>query len=150
NVVDLAQFRPGSQPRDPARVHLVVTRNLEPIYGIGAAIEAFAIVRRTIEGAVLTIAGEGPERPRLERLAAELGVSDKVKFAGRLDRSAMAALYRDADLMLNPSTVDNMPNSILEAYAAGVPVVSTDAGGIPYIARNEETALLVPAGDVRS
>ena len=150
NVVDLSQFHPGSKPRDAARVQIVVTRNLEPIYDIGTAIEAFAILGRRIEGAVLTIAGEGPERERLIERAASLGVADKVRFSGRLERTAMANLYRGADLMLNASTVDNMPNSILEAYAAGVPVVSTDAGGIPYIARNGETALLVPARDARA
>jgi glycosyltransferase involved in cell wall biosynthesis len=62
----------------------------------------------------------------------------------------MAELYRSADAMLNPSTVDNMPNSILEAYASGVPVVSTRVGGIPFIARDGETALLVPAHGVEA
>jgi glycosyltransferase involved in cell wall biosynthesis len=98
----------------------------------------------------MTVAGEGPERTRLEELAVRLGIADKVRFAGRLGRDAMAALYRDADLMLNASTVDNMPNAILEAYATGVPVVSTNAGGIPHIARDGDTALLVPAGDAQA
>ena len=56
----------------------------------------------------------------------------------------MAALYRGADLMLNPSTVDNMPNSVLEALASGVAVVSTDVGGVPYLVEDGKTALLVP------
>lgn len=57
----------------------------------------------------------------------------------------MAALYRDADLTLNPSRVDNMPVSVLEAMACGVPVVTTDVGGIPFLVSHERTALLVPA-----
>jgi glycosyltransferase involved in cell wall biosynthesis len=125
----------------------VVTRNLEAIYDVGTALRAFALIAARRPDATLTIAGEGPAEAQLRALAAQLEVSSRVAFCGRLDRPAMAALYRSADLMLNPSTVDNMPNSILEAYAAGVPVVSTDVGGIPYIARNEESALLVPPGD---
>jgi glycosyltransferase involved in cell wall biosynthesis len=59
----------------------------------------------------------------------------------------MAALYRTASVVLNPSRVDNMPNSVLEAMASGAPVVSTNAGGVPFIVRNGETGLLVPPGD---
>ncbi|MPZ46004.1 MAG: glycosyltransferase [Betaproteobacteria bacterium] len=145
NVVDLDQFRPNPERRASGRIHVIVTRNLEALYDIDTALKAFALLGERVRGGVLTIAGEGPERLRLAKLAAELGIGEQVDFAGRLDRNAMAALYRDATVMLNPSTVDNMPNVILEAYAAGVPVVSTDVGGIPYIARDGETALLVPA-----
>jgi len=53
-------------------------------------------------------------------------------------------LYRSADLMLNPSTVDNMPISILEALASGIPVVSTDVGGVPFVVEDGSTALLIP------
>jgi glycosyltransferase involved in cell wall biosynthesis len=56
----------------------------------------------------------------------------------------MAALYRNADVMLNPSLVDNMPNSVLESLACGVPVVSTNVGGVPYLVDDGRTALLVP------
>jgi len=58
----------------------------------------------------------------------------------------MASLYRDADVVVNPSLVDNMPNSVLEALASGVPVVSTNVGGVPYIVRDGATALLVRPG----
>jgi glycosyltransferase involved in cell wall biosynthesis len=149
NVVDLSLFHPASIRRHEQQAHIVVTRNLEPIYGIDTALQAFAIVSSRMS-ARMTVAGEGPERTRLEELAVRLGIADKVRFAGRLGRDAMAALYRDADLMLNASTVDNMPNAILEAYATGVPVVSTNAGGIPHIARDGDTALLVPAGDAQA
>ena len=59
----------------------------------------------------------------------------------------MAALYRSADIVLNPSLADNMPNSVLEALASGVPVVSTNVGGVPYIVQDQVTALLVPPTD---
>ncbi|HNH62598.1 MAG TPA: glycosyltransferase family 4 protein, partial [Thauera aminoaromatica] len=95
----------------------------------------------------LSIAGSGPEAAALAALAQELGIAERVRFTGRLDREQMAALYRDADLMLNPSRVDNMPNAILEALASGLPVVTTDVGGIPFIVTQGHTAMLVPPDD---
>ncbi len=144
NIVDLQRFRPAdAAPRGSAR--LLVARNLEPIYDNATALRAFALLSRARPDATLTVAGSGPQLAELQALAAELGVSGRVTFTGRLDRDAMAAAYREADVLLNPSLVDNMPNSLLEAMASGVPVVSTDVGGVPFIVTHERTALLVPA-----
>jgi glycosyltransferase involved in cell wall biosynthesis len=147
NIVDLELFRPAAAGERKAEAHIVVARNLEPIYDIGAAIRAMARLRETLPKARMSIAGSGPERPALEALAAELGVTGAVTFAGRLERREMASLYRSADAVLNPARVDNMPNSVLEALASGVPVVSTNVGGVPYIVEHGRTALLVDAGD---
>lgn len=100
-----------------------------------------------IPGARLSVAGEGPERLRLEALAGELGIDHCVTFVGRLDLEGMRALYESADLMLNASRVDNMPNALLEAMSAGVPIVTTDAGGIPYMVKNGESALITQIGN---
>ena len=144
NIVDLQRFRPRAADAAPrAGVRLLVARNLEPIYDNATALRAFALLRRP--DAALTVAGSGPQLAELQALAAQLGVADRVTFTGRLDRDAMAAAYRQADVLLNPSLVDNMPNSLLEAMASGVPVVSTDVGGVPFIVTHERTALLVPA-----
>jgi glycosyltransferase involved in cell wall biosynthesis len=150
NIVDLRRF--SSRPvRDFGDApHLVVTRNLESIYDIPTAIRAFARVRAIFPRARLTIAGTGPERAACERIAGELGLAGAVTFAGRIDNDQIAPLYASADAMLNPSTVDNMPISILEAYASGVPVVSTNVGGIPDLATDGVTALLVPAHDAEA
>lgn len=146
NIVDLTRF--GARERGSTDApHLIVTRNLEPIYDIPMAIRAYARVRERYPAARLTVAGTGPERARCESLARELGVADGVSFAGRIDNDQIPELYAGADIALNPSTVDNMPISILEAYASGVPVVTTDVGGIPYIAFHDRTALLVSPGD---
>ena len=144
NIVDLQRFRPGQRSASGAR--LLVARNLEPIYDNATALRAFALLRQQRPDALLTIAGSGPQLVELQALAIQLGVHDAVTFAGRLDRDAMAIAYREADVVLNPSLVDNMPNSLLEAMASGVPVVSTDVGGVPFIAEHERTALLVPPG----
>lgn len=147
NIVDLSRFRFVQRPPFGDAPHLIVTRNLEPIYDIPTAIRAFAIVRQRFPAARLTVAGSGPELDRLRALAGELGLEDCVDFCGRLDNAEIPALYASADCMLNPSTVDNMPISILESFASGVPVVSTDAGGIPDLVDNGASGLLVPVGD---
>lgn len=145
NVVDLARFHPAPA-RAPA-CHLIVTRNLESIYDIPTALRAFVRVRSVHPGATLTVAGSGPELAALQALATALGIANAVRFTGRLDNAAIADLYRDADLLLNPSTVDNAPNSLLEAMASGVPIVTTDVGGIPHLVEDGRTALMVRAGD---
>lgn len=143
NIVNLNRFS-NSAPGRTQRRHLLVARNLEPIYDNETAIRAFAIVHHRHPDARLTIAGSGPEREALNKLVESLGLGEAVTFAGRLDPEAMAAVYRNCDIALNPSRVDNMPNSVLEALACGLPVVSTNVGGVPYIVRDNETALLVP------
>ena len=149
NVVDLARFHPAPERSpNPARAAILVARHLEPLYDNASALRAFAMVRRSVPQARLTICGEGPELARLRALAEALDLHDAVCFAGKTDHAVMAALYREHDLMLNPSLADNMPNSVLEAWASGVPVVSTDVGGIPYLMTHDVNGLLVPPGDV--
>jgi glycosyltransferase involved in cell wall biosynthesis len=145
NVVDLAAFAPGEVVR--GHPHLLVTRNLERIYDIETAIRAFARIVMDFPDARLTVAGAGPEREALEHLARELRLDARLRFTGRLDNAELPSLYREATLLLNASRVDNMPNSLLEAMASGVPIVSTNVGGIPYLVEDGRTALLVPPGE---
>ncbi len=144
NIIDLARFN-NPAPRRSQRRHLVVARNLEPIYDNETAIRAFSTVHRRYPDATLTIAGSGPLAESLQALSDSLGLAGAVSFTGRLDRDAMARVYRESDIAINPSLIDNMPNSVLEALAIGIPVVSTDVGGVPFIVADEQTALLVPA-----
>jgi glycosyltransferase involved in cell wall biosynthesis len=146
NIIDLSRFTPRA-PLPTGAPHLVVARNLEALYDNETAIRAFRIIKANLPAARLTIAGSGPQEQYLRKLVIDSGLGDSVSFAGRLERDAMAALYRSADLMLNPSLADNMPNSVLEAWASGVPVVSTNVGGIPYLATDGVTASLVPPAD---
>ena len=150
NIVDLSRFtfRPVRACGDAP--HLIVTRNLEAIYDIPTALRAFRRVREVFPQATLTVAGSGPELPALQRLVGDWGLQACVSFPGRIDNAAIPALYGRADCMLNPSTVDNMPISILEAMACGVTLVSTDAGGIPDLVDDCRTGCLVPVGDDRA
>ena len=121
-------------------------RNLEPLYNVACTLRAFAIIQRELPHAALIIAGEGSARASLESLAVELQLCN-VEFVGRTPHDAMGALYDRADVYLNSSNIDNMPLSIIEAFAAGLPVVTTDAGGIPLVVRDGENGLLVPRDD---
>ena len=147
NIIDLSRFSPRSPRAFADAPHLVVTRNLEPIYDIATAVRAFACILPAFPAARLTVAGTGPELARLQALVVELGLQENVLFSGRIDNADIPALYAAADCLLNPSTVDNMPISILEAFASGVPVVSSNAGGIPDLVEHGVSGLLVPIGD---
>lgn len=147
NIIDLSRFHARGPYRKGSAPHLLVARNLEPLYDNETAIRAFQCVRAKLPQARLTVAGSGPEEQRLRHFVLAQGLGEAVHFAGRLERDAMASLYRSADLLLNPSLADNMPNSLLEAWASGVPVVSTNVGGIPFFAQDGLNASLVPAAD---
>ena len=147
NIIDVERFRPAASGLLPGKCRIVVTRNLEPIYDIPMALRAFSLIVQAIPDASLVVAGSGPELKVLRSLAAELGIAGRVDFCGSLDRNEIAELYRSASLVLNPSRVDNMPNSVLEAMASGIPVVSTNVGGVPWILRHDISGMLVASGD---
>lgn len=137
------------QPRRKQRgnqFHLIVNRNFEPIYNVACALRAFAIIQAVHPQTQLTLIGDGPQRAQLEHLAATLGLR-QVYFAGQLANQEVIELLRSADLLLNPTNVDNMPISLLEAMAVGIPIVSTDVGGIPYLITNKVNGILVKKND---
>ncbi|MGB0987074.1 MAG: glycosyltransferase family 4 protein [Pseudoalteromonas spongiae] len=126
---------------------IIVTRNLEAIYDVATTIKAFSQIKQEFPKAQLKIAGTGPELNSLTELTEQLSLTDSVEFLGRLAPENMAALYQNAQLMLNASIVDNTPNSIIEALACGTPVISTDVGGIPKLVTDKHDALLVSPTD---
>lgn len=146
NIVDLSRFspRPLGCPNERSRSpRFLVARNLEAIYDVGTAIQAFGRLRCKYPNATLTVAGSGVEESRLRAEARSLGLEGAVVFTGRVESVDMPELYRSADIMLNTSLVDNTPNAILEAWASGVPVVSSDVGGIPHLVTDGITGCLV-------
>src|SRR6185369_1663775 len=121
-------------------------RNFEAHYGVDVVLRAFAIIQQRFPNATLSVAGDGPCRESLQQLAAELKLRD-VEFLGTVTRERMAESYNEADCFLNGSRVDNQPLSILEAFAGGLPVVTTNAGGIPDVVTDGVTALMVEMDD---
>jgi glycosyltransferase involved in cell wall biosynthesis len=144
NVVDLSRF--VFRDRSPLRPRLLSTRNLERHYRVDRTLEAFSMVKARYPNATLTIAGIGRESSRLEALARSLGVED-ITFVGRVEPADMPRLYDEADIFLNSSVVDNQPLSILEAFASGLPVVSTGTGDIGSMVTDGESGVLIPHDD---
>ena len=144
NIIDREQFR--FRLRDPLRPRLLSTRNFEPLYDVASTLRAFALVQRRYPDATLTLVGAGSEDASLRRLAAELGLRG-VTFAGRVAPEDISTYYADADIYVQTPTIDNMPSSILEAFASGLPVVSTEAGGVPAMLTDGVHGLLAPIGD---
>ncbi len=120
NIIDLELFQPRQSVNKSQKYHFIVTRNLEKIYGNDIAIKAFKLILNKYPKSTLTIAGSGPEKNNLEQLVKSLELQDSVYFAGKLERRQMAELYQSADIMLNASTIDNTPNSIIEPLEHGI------------------------------
>ncbi|MGH9350949.1 MAG: glycosyltransferase, partial [Terriglobia bacterium] len=147
NVVDESRFR--YRLRQPLEPRLVCTRGFGAYYRVDQVVRAFARVQQAFPHATLSLPGEGPEEARVRSLVLELGLSG-VDFAGAVPREKMGLYYDRADIFINASWLDNMPLSILEAFAAGTPVVSTAPEGIRYLVRHEQTGLLCEPDDWES
>jgi glycosyltransferase involved in cell wall biosynthesis len=150
NIIDMETFHPAPNLPQGTDFTLVITRNLEPIYGLDTAIRAVALAADQVPSIKLKIAGSGPQQRELLELVQHLGLGQVVSLQGRLERSEIVDLYQNANVMLNPTHVDNMPNSVLEALACGLPVISTNVGGVPFMVQDGDTAVLVDPGDVQA
>jgi glycosyltransferase involved in cell wall biosynthesis len=127
------------EPRTPRRIGTI--GRLEPQTGIDVLVRALA----EVDGASLLVVGDGGERRRLEALAREVGVSERIEWKGWSDtpRSHLASL----DVFVLPSRNEGFPLAVLEALLAETPVVATDVGSVAEAIRDGETGLLVPAED---
>jgi glycosyltransferase involved in cell wall biosynthesis len=124
----------------------LANRNFASHYNVASVLRAFHLIQQEVPDARLNVAGDGEQREMLHALARELGLRN-VEFLGQVPPDSMPALYDEADIYLNASKIDNMPISIIEAFAAGLPVVTSNAGGIPYIVTNGVTGLLAEPDD---
>lgn len=148
NVVELDRFK--FRERNPVRPVFVASRLHQPLYNVACALRAFRLIQDRCPQARLTVAGDGYLRPELERLAFEELRLRNTEFIGLVPLERMPELLDAADVYLNAPDVDNMPSSITECMASGLPVVTTDAGGIPYIVTNEETCLMIGRNDAKA
>jgi L-malate glycosyltransferase len=141
NIIDLDRFR--FRRRDPLRPRLLSTRNFFPLYNVACTIRAFQLVQARWPDATLTLVGGGPEEPRLRRLVDDLELRH-VTFAGQVPPDDVHEHYAAHDIYVQSPNIDNMPLSIVEAYASGLPVVATDVGGVPSILTDGVHGLLAP------
>lgn len=150
--LDDIPFRERSWPNDGVWKFLQAGRLIEK-KGFATSLRAFAEFQKEHPAAVFTIAGEGPMRAELEELTRELGVWERVHFAGFLSQEKLREAFYDAHLFLHPSELgadgnqEGVPNSMLEAMASGLPVFATTHGGIPEAIENVVSGVLVNERD---
>lgn len=145
NAIETSRFRECGAESGPVSEHtrriVLAVARLHGRKGIHHLLEA----ARQVPDAVFLIAGEGPERQRLEESAARLGISDRVRFLGT--RADIAGLLRSCDVFVLPSLFEGLPVSVIEAMAAARPVVATDIEGTDEIVVDGKTGCLVPPAD---
>jgi glycosyltransferase involved in cell wall biosynthesis len=154
--VDLALFTPDAARRDEAQVTLGTVKSLAPKYGVDLLLCAFAglvhdpRVQGLPRACRLLIVGDGPQRAELEALAAELGIAPRTTFAGAVPHHDVPAWLNRLDIYAAPSRLDSesFGVAVIEAGACALPVVVSNAGGLPEVVRDGETGLVVPRDDV--
>ena len=145
NIVPTSHFI--YRERGPLRPHILWLRHLEPRYRPLDALAVFQRVRQSIPDATFTLVGGGSLKSEVER-AIEASRVSGIRLTGPLAAHAIPAAYHAADIFLNTSEVDNLPLTLIEASASGLPIVSTDAGSIPDLIHHGQDGLLAPVGDV--
>ncbi|MDI3281503.1 MAG: glycosyltransferase family 4 protein [Bacillota bacterium] len=140
-----AATAPPWQP--PRRPFILCVARLIPAKGVQHLLQAVHLLHssRRLPSFHLAVAGDGPQRAALEELAKELALEERVTFLG--PRSDVPALLAQADLFVLPSLSEGAPLSVLEAMAAGCPVVATAVGGVTEVIQNGITGYLAPLGD---
>jgi glycosyltransferase involved in cell wall biosynthesis len=158
NFVDDAAFAPPPPEAMRRWRESLALDDATPIIGIVASLLAIkdhatllhSVVRLVSKWPALrvVIVGDGPEREPLERLASQLGITAHVRFAGH--QPNVPSLHHLFDVSVLTSVSEGFPNSLVEAMAAGRPVVATNVGGVPDAVQHDETGVLVPPGDARA
>jgi glycosyltransferase involved in cell wall biosynthesis len=147
NGIDLDRFGQDRHSSAAPRRVLVVA-NLRPEKGHDVLLDAAPIILRQFPDARFEIVGDGPEREFLVARASTLGVADAFSFSGHCDD--VAERLRAGDVFVLPSRSEAFPNAVLEAMAAGLPVVASGVGGLLELVTDQATGLLVPPGDARA
>jgi glycogen(starch) synthase len=145
NAPDEPSLLPEPLPTDAPR--LLCLGRLIPHKGVDVALAAFASVIDRFPLARLIIAGDGPERPKLEQQAIELGLADVVKFVGWVAPEQVPTVINSATVVVMPSWREGLPWVALEAALLARPVVATSVGGLPDVIVHQQTGLLVKPGD---
>lgn len=143
NFVDLHAFVPAATP--PAPWRLLHVSNLRPVKRVRDVVKVFARVAAEVP-AELVVVGQGPERPAMEDEARQAGVAAAVRFAG--PDADTATWLRQSHLLLLPSESESFGLVALEAMAAGVPVIASNAGGLPEVVEHGRGGWLAPVGQV--
>lgn len=139
NIIELDTSR--FKEREVIKPNFISIRTLSSLYNIECIIRAFDIVKTKLPEAMLTIVGDGPSRAELEKMVADMRIKD-VAFTGRVPNSDIYKYLDSSDVMLSAPKIDNMPVSLLEAFNAGLLVISSNVGGVPYMVEDGVNGLL--------
>lgn len=146
NVIHLHAY--PHRHRAQVAPRLLWMRSFHDTYNPLMAVRTLARVREVLPAATLVMAGQDSgQEAEVRSAAAELGLGQAIRFAGFLDAEGKLRESETADIFLNTNRIDNMPVAIVEMAAFGLPVVSTNVGGIPDLLVNDQTGLLVPDDD---
>ena len=143
--IDPAAFIPATHRGRGSR--LLFVGRLAAVKGLPVLLRAVAELRETNPDVKLSLAGDGPDRPRLEAMAREQCIADRVRFLGYQSQAQVRQLLRETDLFVMSSFAEGVPVVLMEAMAAGVPVVATRVAGIPELVEDGVSGFLVPPGD---
>jgi glycosyltransferase involved in cell wall biosynthesis len=148
NAIDLSAFTPAPQRDTNGLVRLLYVGRFNVFKNVETLVEAVGKLSQMDVGEFeLNLVGEGEQRPVLERIVSELGLTRRVKFAGWVARDQIADHYRLADVFVTATTWEGMPNTVLEAMACGLPIVGTQASGLHELVRDGLNGYLVPTKD---
>lgn len=156
NVRIIPNFIPLSnypfRQRGPLRPRILWVRAFDAIYNPKMAVEMFQRIHEEYPDAELCMVGPDKDGSRLdcEVLASKLGLSKQVSFTGRLSKAEWISLSEHYDIFINTTNFDNSPVSVIEAMALGLPVVSTNVGGLPYLIDSGKDGILVSKGDIEA
>ena len=132
--------------RKEIKPHFICTRAHEPLYNIPCLLRAFQKVLAELPEASLTLVGDGSQHDALIAMSDDMGLKN-VTFTGRVDNSDIYKYLDEADILLSSPTIDNMPVSLLEAMNAGLLVISSNVGGVPYMVEDSKTGFLFTNDD---
>jgi len=127
--------------REKIKPNYISVRTLSELYNIKSIIKAFKLVQEHISDATLTILGDGPLRLELEQYVLEQSIKN-IYFVGKVDNSLIYNYLAAADVFVSAPFIDNQPVSILESYNAGLLVISSNVGGVPYLLEDNQTGYL--------
>ena len=156
NGVDLGLFRPGKARREiyekygipEGRPVVLYVGRVDPEKSVGTVVEAFKRARSKVPTAVLVVVGDGVDKARLEEVVREEGLSESVKFLGRVVGADLYEIYKVGSVFVTASEVETQGIVLIEAAASGLPLVAVKAGAVAEVCRNLENGFLCEPGDV--
>lgn len=156
NGVDLSKFTPGKASAkvlkkfrlEPGKLRVLYVGRVDPEKSLGNVVTAFAGVVEEVPEAELVIVGDGTDRRHLIDLAQALGISDKVKFPGRIMPPDVTEIYRGATMFATASETETQGIVLIEAAATGLPLVAVDAGAVSELCQNKKNGVLCKPGDL--